>query len=321
MFRQISFLFPSAFGLLLLLLPLIWWHLRKRVNVKDAILLPTLSGLKGQQNWRTKLLPWLPLLSALAFVCFVIALARPQRKLKPQANTTEGIDIMLVLDISSSMLNPDFPPNRLVAMKRVANEFIENRLNDRIGLVSFSGEAFTVCPLTQDHEVLESLLNSLECGILEQGTAIGMGLATGVSRLKEAKAKSKVLVLLTDGGNNAGYIDPIEAANLAKEFDIKVYTIGIGSVDVQQFGMTQSQDFDEDVLKKIAETTKGQYFHAGGVSHLREIYGTIDRLEKSTIDSSSFKRMSEEFYHFVGIGLMFLLVELMLRWTVFKRIP
>ena len=320
MFKQIVFLFPSMFWLLLLLPLLFWWHWQSKQSPKSAIVLPTLQGLKGQRNWRTRLLPWLPLLRGLAFIFLVIALARPQRRLKPQANTTEGIDIMLVMDISQSMLEQDFAPNRLIVMKKVAAEFVENRLNDRIGLVAFSGEAFSVCPLTQDHDVLKALLNGLECGILEQGTAVGMGLATGVSRLKEAKANSKIIVLLTDGGNNAGYIDPLDAANLAKEFGIKVYTIGIGNIDVQQYGAQQTQDFDEAVLKKIANTTDGQYFHAGSINGLREIYGNIDKLEKSIIDTSALKRVSEEFYHFVGLALLFIFTELMLRWTIFKRI-
>ena len=320
MFRQLTFLFPYAFLLLALLPLLVWWDWRRKPSKKSALVLSSLKGLRSSANWRTRALPWLPMFRALAFVAFVIALARPQRALKTQQNKTEGIDIMLVLDISSSMLAQDFQPNRLEAMKKVAADFIDNRVSDRVGLVSFSGEAFSVCPLTQDHEVLKALLSGLECGILEQGTAIGMGLATGVNRLKESKAQSKIIILLTDGGNNAGYIDPMTAANLAKEFGIKVYSIGIGSVDLMQYGAAQAQDFDEEVLIKIATATDGKYFHAGAVSQLKEVYSTIDKLEKSTIDSTVLKHKSEEFYPFVGFGLLFLLLEMLLRWTVFRRV-
>jgi Ca-activated chloride channel family protein len=244
--------------------------------------------------------------------------------------TTEGIDIVIDLDISSSMLAMDFQPNRIEAAKDVATQFISGRPNDRIGLVVFSGESFTQCPLTTDHATVINLFRSIESGMIEDGTAIGNGLATAVSRLKESTAISRVIILLTDGVNNRGEIAPVTAAELAKTFGIRVYTVGIGTIGTAPYPVqtpfgVQVQDMkvdiDEPTLQKIADATDGKYFRATNNNKLTEIYKEIDKLEKSKIDVKEFSKKEEQYLKFALAGALFLLIAMFLKTTIFRNIP
>jgi Ca-activated chloride channel family protein len=257
-------------------------------------------------------------------------LARPQSSSNWENVTTEGIDIIIALDISSSMLARDFSPDRLEAAKNVAMEFISGREHDRMGLVVFAGEAFTQCPLTTDRAVLLNLFKDLKSGLIEDGTAIGNGLATGVSRLKDSEAVSRVVILLTDGENNRGEVAPMTAAEIAKTFGIRVYTVGVGSVGTAPypvqtpFGIElrdMEVKIDEELLTQIANITGGQYFRATSNKKLEEIYKEIDKLEKSKIDVQQFSRRSEEFLPFAILGALFLIAALFLRTTIFRNIP
>lgn len=332
MFDNIEFVNPE-FLLLLLLIPAIAaWFFYKKKDQYVSLKLPTLEAIKDLSSFRSTLRRYLPLLRALAFATLVIAFARPRQTLKEEDIKAEGIDICLVMDLSSSMLAQDFKPDRLEVSKRVAADFVSKRAYDRIGLSVFSGEAFTQCPLTTDHRVVKEFLASLKCGILEDGTAIGMGLATAVNRLKESESKSKVVILLTDGVNNAGYIKPLTASEIAREFDVKVYTIGVGSTGDALTPVSRRSDgkyifglarveIDEGLLQEIADMTGGKYFRATSAESLARIYAEIDQLEKTEIEVTSIKRYSEEFHGFALWGLIFLLLELLLRYTVFKTIP
>ena len=273
----------------------------------------------------------------LVFVClliaisfFVVVLARPQSSRNWEKSETEGIDIVIALDISSSMLAQDFQPDRLEAAKNVAMEFISGREYDRMGLVVFAGEAFTQCPLTTDRAVLLNLFKDIESGMIEDGTAIGNGLATSVARLKDSEAISRVVILLTDGENNRGEVAPVTAAEIAKTFGIRVYTVGVGSIGTApypvktQFGV-QLQDMpvkiDEETLQKISSLTDGKYFRATSNTKLEEIYKEIDALEKSKIEVREFSRKSEEFMPFALLGALFLIASLFMRLTIFRSIP
>lgn len=331
-FENITFVSPIFFGLLLLLPIVAWWYFRNYRQRYAPLRMSTLQGLENTQSIRGRLRSLLPLLRVLSFVALVVALARPQRVLKEEEVVAEGIDISLAMDLSSSMLAQDFQPNRLEVSKRVAADFVSQRQYDRIGLVVFAGEAFTQCPLTTDHLVLNEFLSKLECGILEDGTAIGMGLATAVNRLKDSDSKSKVVILLTDGVNNTGYQSPMLAAKIAKEYGIKVYTIGVGSVGETRAPVSRRSDgkyvlglvrveIDEALLREIAELTGGRYYRAVDEQSLEQIYASIDELEKTKIEVTSFKRYSEEYHHFAFWGILFLLVEVLLRYTVLRAIP
>lgn len=266
-------------------------------------------------------------LRSLAFIALIIALARPQSSLSWQNSTTEGIDIMIASDISGSMLAEDFKPNRLEAGKNIAIDFIKDRPDDRIGLVIFSGESFTQCPLTIDHDVLINLYKDIKNGMIDDGTAIGMGLATAVNRLKESEAKSKVIILLTDGSNNTGSIPPITAAEIAKQFNIRVYTVGLGTkgfapYPVQTpFGVQYQRipvDVDEGTLTKIATITGGKYFRATNNETLKNIYQQIDKMEKAKIDVTQYHKKTELFLPFAVMALLFLLLEFGLKNTLLK---
>ncbi|MCB0606128.1 MAG: VWA domain-containing protein [Lewinellaceae bacterium] len=326
-----QFAYPWLLLLLLLLPVLAWLYSRNYRNRYSNIRIPSLSGLNGA-TIRTKLRPFLTVLRALAFILLVIALARPQKMLKEENITAEGIDIALAMDLSSSMLAQDFQPNRLEVSKRVARDFVDKRPYDRIGLVVFAGEAYTQCPLTTDHSILDFFLAKLECGLLKDGTAIGMGLATAVNRLQDSKAKSKVVILLTDGVNNTGYQSPELAARMAKELGIRVYTIGVGSVGETLIPVSRSNDgryifdiarveIDEQLLNEIADMTGGKYFRARDAESLERIYESIDALEKTKVDVTVIKRYSEEYHYFMFWGLLFLLVELVLRYTWLRSAP
>tara|TARA_B100000809_G_scaffold145973_2_gene143551 strand:- start:828 stop:1817 length:990 start_codon:yes stop_codon:yes gene_type:complete len=269
-------------------------------------------------------------LKSFAFIALVAALARPQLPLSWSNVKTEGIDIMIALDISGSMLAEDFKPNRLEASKLVAMDFINNRPNDRLGLVVYSGETFTQCPLTTDHAVLLNLFKDVKYGIIEDGTAIGLGLANAVNRLKESDAKSRVVILLTDGENNKGAIPPLTAADIAKEFNVRVYTIGVGTTGMapmpykDQFGRTQYQEvpvkIDEDILTKIAERTGGKYFRATDNASLASVYEEIDQLEKTITQQTEYEEKDEQFYWFAIVALAFFLVEFISNKLIFKSI-
>jgi Ca-activated chloride channel family protein len=259
----------------------------------------------------------------------VVALARPQSTNSWENSTTEGIDIMMSLDISSSMLALDLKPDRLQAAKEVAASFIAGRPTDNIGLVVFAGESFTQCPLTTDHAVLLNLLKDVECGMILDGTAIGHGIATAVSRLKDSQAKSKVIILLTDGTNNRGEIAPVTAAEIAKSFGIRVYTIAVGTKGEALYPdpyhpggyVTMPVEIDEQTLTQIAQITGGQYFRATNNKSLKSIYEEIDQMEKTKISVQTYNKKTEEFALFAMGALLFLLLEMLLKYTLLKKIP
>ncbi len=283
-------------------------------------------------SWRSIVRTYMPILPLLALASFILALARPQLALKEEEVTAEGIDIILALDLSSSMLAKDFEPDRLEVSKRVAAQFVDKRVDDRIGVVVFSGESFTQCPLTSDHRIVKRFLSQLKCGFLEEGTAIGMGLATAVNRIKDSDAKSKVVILLTDGDNNTGYIQPPTAAEMARELDVKVYTIGVGSKGMALTPQGKRSDgtyvydyarvmINEQLLQQIAQTTGGKYFRATSEQALEMVYNEIDQLEKTERDITTFKRYSDEFGTFLRWGLALLLLHLIMSTTLFRSYP
>ncbi len=328
---DISFANPELL-LLLLVLPalVVWYYYRlhsKESDVRYSTLLP-FAMIKYSAKERLRHLPFMLRMIALALV--IIALARPQSTTKGQNVYSEGIDIVLALDISGSMLAEDFQPNRIEAAKNVAQEFIGGRTNDRIGLVIFSGESFTQCPLTVDYEVLKTLIKPVKSGMIEDGTAIGLGLANAVNRLRESKSKSKVIILLTDGVNNRGEIDPITAAQIAKLYGIRVYTVGVGTIGeapypVQTpFGIRYQMvpvDIDEKTMKQIADMTGGKYFRATDNKKLRAIYQEIDQLEKTRIEVRSYRRFAELFYSFIFVAVFLLIGDVGLSNTWFRKIP
>lgn len=328
-----NFHFASPLWLIgVLLVPLmIWWQYFANSNHSSVVTMSSIAALDGMKSWKEKVYPWLPLLYISGILMFVIAMARPQRTLSEEKVKAEGIDIMMVMDLSSSMLSKDFDPDRLEVSKMVAMEFVEKRVHDRIGLVVFSGEAFTQCPLTPDHNIVMDFLSSLQVGMLEDGTAIGMGLATAVNRLKDSKAKFKIIILLTDGVNNAGYIQPNTAAEIAKEYGVKVYTIAVGTMgqalspvnrrmDGQYMFAMATVEIDTELLKNISEMTNAKYFRAIDRSSLENIYAEIDRLEKSEIEVNVFKRYKDEYRKFLVFGMGLLLLYWLLKRTLFRTL-
>ena len=323
-----------AFLLLLLVIPAyLVWQKVKGVDKHIYLHIPDTGQLPKYQSWRAwirKII--LPIFRWTAFALLIIVIARPQLSLKEEEVNAEGIDIFIAMDVSSSMLAQDFKPNRLEVSKQVAAEFVDKRPYDRIGLTVFAAESYTYCPLTSDHEVLKEFLSQIECGILKDGTAIGMGLATGVNRLKDSQAKSKVLVLLTDGVNNAGYIKPMTAAEIAQEYNVKVYTIGIGSVGkaLVPSGRRMNRDYvfryntvriDEDLLREIASATGGKYYRSTNEESLKRIYAEIDRLEKTKMEVTIIKRYSEEFRPFLSLALILFCLDMILRNSIFRTLP
>lgn len=322
---------PEFLWLLLVLPPLIFWFWFKRKQTSPELRYPEAGFLATVDgNLLAKFRFVLPLLRLLAIALVIIALARPRTSdQKSKSTKTEGIDITLAIDVSSSMLARDLKPNRLEATKEVASDFVNGRPNDRIGLVVYSGESYTQTPLTSDHKVLQNSLADLRNGLIEDGTAIGMGLATCVSRLKDSKAKSKVAILLTDGENNKGEVAPITAAQLAKEFNIRVYTIGVGSKGTAPTPVGRKMgggyvyrnvpvNIDEELLKEIAQATGGLYFRATDNEKLQEIYGEIDKLEKTKLKELKFYTYDEKFDLFAMLALGFFMLETVLRFTLFK---
>ncbi|MBV6427032.1 MAG: hypothetical protein KIPDCIKN_01545 [Haliscomenobacter sp.] len=321
-----------VFLALFLVLPLAYWgFIRFSGKRLPLFRLSSLSGLEAGPTWRTRIRSTLPWIRLLGLSALILALARPRQTLREERIKAEGIDILMVMDLSSSMLAQDFKPDRLEVSKRVAAAFVDRRPFDRLGLVVFSGEAFAQCPLTTDHAVMKMFLSGLQCGTLEDGTAIGMGLATAVNRIKDSPSKSKVIILLTDGVNNSGYIKPATAAEIAKQFNIRVYTIGVGTIgdaltpvsrrsDGQYiFGLARVE-IDEELMRQIARMTGGKYFRATSEEGLEKIYREIDGLEKTEIEVTTLKRYSEAFRTFALAGLLLLLLELVLRQTVVRTI-
>jgi len=313
---------------------MIFYYYKKNKKKAGSIKYSDVSKLKKLQSYSKKIkfinLPFI--LRLISVILLIFALARPRAGYKMTKIYTEGIDIVLTLDLSTSMKAVDFKPkNRLEAAKLVAEEFIKKRTNDRIGLVVFASESFTQCPLTLDYGVLISFLRRLDFGMIEDGTAIGMGLATAINRLKNSKAKSKIIILLTDGRNNAGTIDPITAAELAKTFNIKIYAIGMGKqgnamypIDDPIFGRRYVPirvDIDEDLLKQIAQLTGGKYFRATNTEALRKIYDEINKMEKTKIEVQNYMKYNELGHYLIAIALLFLLIEIILSNTLLRKLP
>ena len=322
--------------LLLLILPYIVWYVMWRKKSEPTIRMSdTFAFRYAPRSWKVMLMPLQLLLRIAAFTLLVIAMARPQTHDSLKNETIEGIDMMLAMDVSTSMLAEDLSPNRIEAAKSVAAEFIAGRPNDNIGLTIFAGEAFTQCPMTIDHAALLSQLKNVRTdiaarGLIEDGTAIGMGLANAVGRLKDSKAKSRVVILLTDGSNNRGDISPMTAADIAKSLGIRVYTIGVGTNGMARYpiaagGQTQyvqiPVEIDTKTLGDIARGTDGKFYRATNAKELREIYHEIDKLEKSKIDVQHFSRRYEAYQPFALGALLALLLEVLLRITIFRRIP
>ncbi len=328
---DVSFVNPELLFLLLLIPGLTFWYYYRLHAKESDIRFPTLapfSSVRYSMKERFRHLPFILRMAALALV--IIALARPQSSSKGENIYSEGIDIVLALDISGSMLAEDFQPNRIEAAKSVAQEFITGRINDRIGLVIFSGESFTQCPLTVDYQVLKTLIKPLKSGMIEDGTAIGLGLANAVNRLRESKSKSKVIILLTDGVNNRGEIDPISAAQIAQSYGIRVYTVGVGTVGeapypVQTpFGVRYQMvpvEIDENVLRQVAEMTDGKYYRATDNKKLRSIYQEIDQLEKTRIEVRSYRKYKELFGTFILAALALLVTDFGLSKTWLRKLP
>ncbi len=330
-FKGFTFANPEyLYGLILIPL-LVFWYLKKDSKLKSDILYPSIAVFKNiKPSMKQRFRHILFILKVVAFFFLIVALARPQTSAKGENVYSEGIDIVLALDVSGSMLAADFNPNRLEAAKVVASDFIDGRTNDRIGLVIFSAESFTQCPMTMDYTVLKNLLMEVKMGLLEDGTAIGMGIATAVNRLKDSKAKSKVMILLTDGVNNRGSIDPITATQLAQTYGIRIYTIGVGTIGEAPFPIqtpygiryqNMPVEIDEPMLKQIAEMTGGEYFRATNNKKLRDIYNNIDQMEKTRIEVKEFRRYTELFYDFLIFALIALFLEILLRNTIYRKIP
>lgn len=326
-----EFLNPEFLWLLILIPVLAIWYFFVRKKDAAVLTIPSINGFKIKSSFVSKLKPVLSVLRLLALVAIIVALARPRNvSVSKKTKTNKGIDIVMAIDVSASMLARDLSPNRLEALKIVAIDFVNRRPNDRIGIVVYAGESFTQAPITSDKGIVKRTISELKWGQLEGGTAIGMGLGSSVNRLKNSKAKSKVIILLTDGVNNSGNIDPRTATELAKELGIKVYTIGIGTNGMADFPWSkdprtgllnfrkQQVEIDEELLKEIAAETNGQYFRATDNTKLAEIYDEIDKLEKTKIEEFKYYNYQEMFRPFVLLALGFLLLEFLLRNTLFK---
>ncbi len=329
MMSNIVFLNPAILYLLIIIPVMIAYYVYRQNMSSASVRLSSLSFMDGiKPGFRDYLKHTIFVFRVTTVALLIIILARPQSTNKWHDMSTEGIDIMLAMDISGSMLARDFKPDRLEAAKNVATEFITGRPTDRIGLVIFSGESFTQCPLTTDHAVLINLLREMESGMIEDGTAIGLGLANAVNRIKDSDAKSKIIILLTDGVNNRGAIAPLTAAEIAKTMDLRVYTVGVGTkgmapYPIQTAAGTRYQnmkvEIDEDVLTEIAAMTGGKYFRATDNESLLEIYKEIDKLEKSKIDVQEFSIKNEEYLLFAILAVFMLLAEIVLKKTLLKR--
>lgn len=321
--------------LLLLMIPYLIWYLMYRKKSEPTMRMSDTRAYRyAPRSWRVTLMPVQLLLRLAVFTLLVLVLARPQTQNSWKNETMEGIDIMLAMDVSTSMLAEDLKPNRIEAAKQVAADFIIGRPNDNIGLTIFAGEAFTQCPMTTDHASLLNLLHNVRTDIaqrlIEDGTAIGMGLANAVSRLKESKAKSKVVILLTDGSNNRGDLSPMTAAEIAKSFGIRVYTIGVGTNKVAPYPMPVAGgvqyvnipvEIDTKMLSDIAAATDGDFYRATNNKELQQIYKEIDKLEKSKLNVKKYSKRYEAYQPYALVAVILLLLEILLRITVFRKLP
>ncbi len=331
MFEGIDFLNKQMFWVFLALPIVLLWYIIKQKKQTAEFKISSIKGFKTGNSWLPKFKHLMFALRLCALALLITALARPQTvDVSTKTKTTRGIDIVIAIDVSASMLAKDLKPNRLEALKTVAAEFIKGRPNDRIGLVEYAGESYTKTPITSDKSIVLRSLREIKYNtIIEGGTAIGMGLATSVNRLKDSKAKSKIIILLTDGVNNSGFIDPNTASELAVEYGIKTYTVGLGTngMALSPIGITQSGGFqygrvqveiDEDLLKEIADVTGGKYFRATDNKKLKEIYKEIDKLEKTDVEEFKFYNYEEKFRPLVLLAGILLLFELLLRFTIFR---
>ena len=327
-----SFMHPHFLWLLLVIPIALFWHYFIKNQQEVALKMSTIEGLSTKKSLLIKLRPFLYVLKLLALGFIIIALARPRNTQKSSyTDNTSGIDIVIATDVSGSMLATDFKPNRLEAIKEVAYNFIQKRTNDRMGLVVYAGESYTRTPVTSDKAMLLNSLKEVQYNgmVLQDGTAIGIGLATAINRLKDSKTKSKIIILLTDGVNNLGSLDPISAAEIAKTYGIKVYTVGVGTNGMANFPVAkdangnivfqpQKVEIDEKLMQEIATITNGKYFRATDNKKLEAIYDEIDRLEKSKITENRFMMFDEQFRSWLLIGLLLLALEMILSRTLFK---
>ncbi len=325
-----QYLHPQFFWLFSLIPILIGWFYLVQNKRKTRLKLGYTAGLLQVKSWKTSAEKIVPILRLLALSALIIALARPVTHSVTKKNkTNRGIDILMAIDISASMLARDLSPNRLEALKKVAIDFVNKRPNDRIGIVGYAGESFTKTPITSDKEIIIKTIRELNYGELEGGTAIGMGLGTAINRIKDSKAKSKVIILLTDGVNNSGFVDPITASEIAKEYGIKVYTIGIGTNGMAMFPVAKNMDgslvyqnqpveIDEVLLRQIAKETSGKYFRATSNSKLKAIYDEIDLMEKTISEEIKYENYDELYRQWVTIALALLVLEFLMRKTLFR---
>ena len=330
MFENIEFANPKLLWLLLLVPLIILWYILRHKKQEASVIFSDLKGMtKLPKTWKAYLRHLLFAMKMVAMALLIVALARPQSSSTNSTSNIEGIDIVMAMDVSGSMLARDLKPDRLTAAKNVASDFVKGRPGDRMGLVIFSGETFTQVPLTTDHGVMLNMLGEMKNGLIDDGTAIGDGLATAISRLKDSEAISKVVILLTDGLNNAGSVDPYTAAEMAKIFGIRVYTIGVGTYGTAPYPVqtpfgTQIQqvkvEIDEKLLTEMANMTGGNYYRANNNKKLDEIFQEIDKLERSKIEVTEFRRLHEEFYPLVAWALALLLLEFLLRRTIFRTL-
>ena len=331
MIFKIQFLNPEFFWILIVIPIACVWFILKKNKLNNSISVPNTKALLSHSSILSKIKPYLSILRILSFIFMIIALARPQIiNTTTKIKKTQGIDIVMAIDVSASMLAQDLKPNRLEALKKVASNFILDRINDRIGLVEYAGESYTKTPITSDKNIVIQSLNEINYNtLIEGGTAIGMGLATSVNRIKDSKAKSKIIILLTDGVNNSGFIDPNTAAELAIEYGIKIYTIGIGTngMALSPVGIDNNGKFsyakiqveiDENLLIEIAETTGGKYFRATNNKKLQEIYSEINKLEKSDIVEIKYNNHEEKYRFYILLAIIFLTIELTLKYTLFR---
>ena len=331
MFEGIFFANPVYLWLFISLPILVGWYVMTRGKTQPVLKISSLKGFQGNSGFLSRLQPLLFVLRMLSLALVILASARPQTMdVSTRTKTNKGIDIIMAIDISSSMLAEDLKPNRLTALKRVASSFIDDRVSDRIGLVIYAGESYTKTPITSDRAIVKNALRAIQFeGLIEDGTAIGMGLATAVNRLKDSRAKSKVIILLTDGVNNFGFIDPKIASELAVEYEIKTYTIGLGSNGTArapvgllpngkfQYGITKVE-IDEELLQTIAKNTGGLYFRATDNKKLEEIYEEINKLEKTEIEEFKYYNYEEKFRPLILLALTLLFIEWLLRNTFFR---
>lgn len=330
-FQHIEFAWPYFFGLFALLPILGWWYFKKEKKQQGSLLISSTSGFGSTKSWKISLRHSLVVLRFLGISCLIIALARPQIRFNEELKSGEGIDIILCLDVSGSMMAQDLLPDRLEAAKQVAAEFVSRRITDRVGVVIFSGESFTLVPLTTDKAVLQAQIYGIQRGLLEDGTAIGDGLGISVARLKNSTAKTRIVILLTDGEDQGGRISPIEAKLMAKSYGIRVYTIGVGtegfapvpvySTSGRATTQMQKVNIDEKLLRAIASETGGLYFRARDTESLKGIYSEIDKLERSKIEVIALKRFTEKFHPFAIAAALLLIIEMILRYTLFRKFP